>query len=166
MKQYSAEKLRNVALIGHGSEGKTALAEAMLFFTGAIDRMGRVEDGNTVTDFDVEETKRTISISAALAPVEWKGCKINIIDAPGYFDFEGEQVQALHMADAGLVVVGAMSGVAVGTEKALDRCAAMGKPAMIYINQMDRGKRGVFKIPASASGKLRHIHRTRYDPNR
>lgn len=138
MKQYSADKLRNIAIIGHGSEGKTTLAEAMLFSAGAIDRMGRVEDKNTVTDYDEEENKRTISISAALAPVEWNGCKINVIDAPGYFDFEGEQVQALHMADAGLVVVGAMSGIAVGTEKAMDRCAAMGKPVLMHINQMDR----------------------------
>ena len=138
MKPYSAEQLRNIALVGHGSEGKTTLAEAMLFYTGAIDRMGRVEDGNTTTDFDAEEIKRTISISAALAPVEWSGCKINVIDAPGYFDFEGEQVQALRLADAGLVVVGSMSGVAVGTEKALANCKAMGLPAMIFINQMDR----------------------------
>ncbi len=138
MKPYSAEQLRNIALVGHGSEGKTTLTEAMLFYTGAIDRMGRVEDGNTVTDFDAEEIKRTISISSALAPVEWGGCKINVIDAPGYFDFEGEQLQALRLADAGLVVVGAMSGIAVGTEKALAHCKAMGLPSMIFINQMDR----------------------------
>ena len=93
MKHYSAENLRNIALVGHGSEGKTTLAEAMLFNAGAIDRMGRVEDGSTVTDFDTEEIKRKISLSAAFAPVEWHNCKLNIIDAPGYFDFIGEQLQ-------------------------------------------------------------------------
>jgi elongation factor G len=138
MKQYTAEHIRNIALVGHGGEGKTTLAEAMLFTTGAIDRMGRVEDGNTVTDFDAEENKRTISISTALAPVEHNGCKVNVIDAPGYFDFEGEQLQALRLADAALVVVGVLSGIAVGTEKSLNLCKSMGLPAIIFINQMDR----------------------------
>ncbi|MBS6943137.1 MAG: elongation factor G, partial [Clostridiales bacterium] len=94
MKIYSAENVRNIAVVGHGSEGKTTLVEAALFKAGHLDRMGRVEDGTTTTDYDPEETKRHISISTALAPVEWKETKINLIDAPGYFDFVGEQLQA------------------------------------------------------------------------
>ncbi|MBE5781030.1 MAG: elongation factor G [Clostridiales bacterium] len=138
MKNYTAQFLRNVAIVGHGSEGKTSLTEAFLYNAGLIDRMGKVEDGNTVSDYDAEETRRTISISAALAPVEHKDVKINFIDAPGYFDFVGEQVQAMKLADSALIVVGAMSGIAVGTEKAWDMCNKYGMPRMIFVNQMDR----------------------------
>ena len=138
MKHYSAENLRNIALVGHGSEGKTTLAEAMLFNAGAIDRMGRVEDGSTVTDFDTEEIKRKISISAAFAPVEWHNCKLNIIDAPGYFDFVGEQLQALRLADSALIVIGAVSGLTVGAEKAYELCEECAKPRAFFINQIDR----------------------------
>lgn len=138
MKNYTAENLRNIAIIGHGSEGKTTLTEAMLYQAGLIDRMGRVEDGTTTTDYDPEEIKRQISISTAFAPVEWKGCKINLIDVPGYFDFAGEMVQAMRLADAALIVVGAVSGVAVGTEKAWEMCSKDHKPRMIFVNQMDR----------------------------
>lgn len=138
MQHYSADKLRNIALVGHGGEGKTTLAEAMLFHAGAIDRMGRVEDGSTTTDFDAEENKRKISISAALAPVEWKGSKINVVDAPGYFDFIGEQMQALRLCDAGLILIDAVSDLSVGAEKAYDMCRSFGYPVMFFINQMDR----------------------------
>ena len=136
MKNYTAENLRNIAIIGHGSEGKTTLTEAMLYQAGLIDRMGRVEDGTTTTDYDPEEIKRQISISTAFAPVEWKGCKINLIDVPGYFDFAGEMVQAMRLADAALIVVGAVSGVAVGTEKAWEMCSKDHKPRMIFVNQI------------------------------
>ncbi|PWL43453.1 MAG: elongation factor G [Bacillota bacterium] len=138
MKNYNAQSLRNVAIVGHGSEGKTTLTEAIMFNAGLIDRMGKVEDGNTVSDYDAEEIRRGISISASLAPVEHKDVKINFIDAPGYFDFVGEMVQAMHLADSALIVVGAMSGVAVGTEKAWDMCEKKGMPRMIFVNQMDR----------------------------
>ena len=138
MKNYNAQSLRNVAIVGHGSEGKTTLTEAIMFNAGLIDRMGKVEDGNTVSDYDAEEIRRGISISASLAPVEHKDVKINFIDAPGYFDFVGEMVQAMHLADSALIVVGAMSGVAVGTEKAWEMCEKKGMPRMIFVNQMDR----------------------------
>lgn len=138
MKNYNAQSLRNVAIVGHGSEGKTTLTEAIMFNAGLIDRMGKVEDGNTVSDYDAEEIRRGISISASLAPVEHKDVKINFIDAPGYFDFVGEMVQAMHLADSALIVVGAMSGIAVGTEKAWDMCEKKGMPRMIFVNQMDR----------------------------
>ncbi|MBQ9988997.1 MAG: elongation factor G [Clostridia bacterium] len=153
MKVYAADKLRNVALVGHGSEGKTILAEAMLFTSGAIDRMGRVEDGNTVSDYDTEEVKRTISISASLIPVEWNDYKVNIIDAPGYFDFEGEQLQALRLADSAMIVVGGVSGMAVGTEKAYEKCRAMGLPSMVFVNQMDREHADYQKVIAGLQEK-------------
>ena len=122
MKDYVAANIRNIAVLGHGSEGKTTLVEALLYLTGVTDRQGRVEDGTTVTDFDPEETKRHISISAAIAPVEYKDVKINLIDVPGYFDFEGETAGALSAADACVIVVGALSGAPVGAEKAWAAC--------------------------------------------
>lgn len=138
MNNLSARDIRNIAVIGHGSEGKTMLTEAMLFNAGVIDRLGRVEDGTTTTDYDPEEIKRQISISAALAPLKWNGRKINIIDVPGYFDFVGEMIQALRVADGAIIVVGAVSGLAVGTEKAWDYCEEYDIPKVIFINQMDR----------------------------
>ena len=111
-----SEQVRNVVLVGHGGSGKTALAEALLFTAGVTTRMGRVEDGNTVTDFDPEEISRGSSVNLALAPFEWDGCKINIIDTPGYSDFLGEVKAALRAADLALFVVSAVDGVEVQTE--------------------------------------------------
>ena len=105
MKDYKTEDIRNVVLIGHGGTGKTTLAEAMLFASGAINRLGRVEDGTTTSDYDPDEVKRTISINLALLPCEWKGKKINVIDAPGYADFAGEMKAAVRAADAAVVLV-------------------------------------------------------------
>ena len=116
MKDYKTEDIRNVVLIGHGGTGKTTLAEAMLFASGAINRLGRVEEGTTTSDFDPDEIKRTISINLALLPCEWKDKKINVIDAPGYADFVGEMKAAIHAADAAVVLVDASAGVEVGTE--------------------------------------------------
>ena len=116
MKEYTTENVRNIALIGHGSSGKTMLAEAMLFASKAIKRLGSVEDGTTVTDFDEEEVRRNISLSLATAPVEWKKIKINLLDTPGDTDFVGEVRSALRVADLALSVVDAASGVEVGTE--------------------------------------------------
>lgn len=138
MSSYVTRNIRNVGLIGHGGEGKTTLTEAMLFNAKVIDRFGRVDDGTTTTDFDPEEIKRKISINAALAPFEWNGHKINIIDVPGYFDFVGEMIEALRVVDAAVIVVGAVSGVMVGTEKAWDYCNEYNLPVMIFVNQMDR----------------------------
>lgn len=130
--------IRNIALMGHGSEGKTTFAEAMLFAAGVLDRQGRVEDGTTVTDFEQEEIKRGISISAAIAPVEWNGKMINFIDTPGYFDFVGELIGPLHVVDTALIILSGVSGMAVGTEKAWKYAVENNVGRMFVINQMDR----------------------------
>ena len=117
MKVYDAPSIRNVALVGHGGSGKTSLAAAMLFDAGAVNRLGRVDDGTTVTDFDPDEIERKISLQAALAFAEWKKAKINLIDTPGYANFLPEARAGLRVADAAIVVVDAVSGVEVQTEK-------------------------------------------------
>ena len=131
------DKIRNVCLLGHGGDGKTALIEAALYYTKGTDRYGTAEEGTTVCDYDPEEIKRKITISTAVAPVEWKGCKINFIDTPGYFDFLGEVKQALSVSDLALIVVDAKAGVQVGTEKAWQMATEMGVPKMIFVNGMD-----------------------------
>ncbi|MEG1560488.1 MAG: elongation factor G [Clostridia bacterium] len=146
MKDYSRENILNIGVFGHGGEGKTTLTEAMLFNAGLLDRMGRVEDGSTVTDYDPEEIKRTISIGAAIAPYEWKDKKINIIDAPGFFDFYGEVVEAMTLADSAVIVVGSVSGPVVGTEKSMTMCKKMNKPRIIVVNQMDRENANFIKV--------------------
>ena len=118
MKVYPSAKIRNVALVGHGGSGKTSLAEALLFVTGAIPRLGRVEDGNTVCDFDPEEERRGISVAMALAPFEHDGHKVNVLDTPGYADFVGDVAAALRVADLAVFVVSAVEGVEVQTEMA------------------------------------------------
>jgi elongation factor G len=138
MKEYKTDQIRNVVLLGHGSAGKTTLAEAMLYKSGALNRMGKVEDGSTVTDFDEEEIRRHISLSLSLAPCEWQKSKINVLDTPGYTDFVGEVISAIHVADVGLVLVDAVSGVEVGTELVWTRADARALPRMVFINKMDR----------------------------
>lgn len=138
MADYLTKDIRNIALMGHGSEGKTTLAESMLFAAGNIDRQGRVEDGTTTTDFDPEETKRGISISGAMAPVEWKKTKINLIDLPGYFDFVGESFGPLSVVRTVAIVVSSVGGISVGAEKAWDAASKAGAGRMIIVNQMDR----------------------------
>lgn len=135
---YQAKKIRNAALIGHGGDGKTTLTEAILFSMGAVDRQGRVEDGTTVSDSDPEEIRRRISISAALVPVEYKGCKINLLDCPGYFDFAGEEYGALSVCEMAVIVMSAVSGIQVGTEKALALTKKRAMARMLFVNQMDR----------------------------
>ena len=137
MADYQTENIRNIALLGHGSEGKTTLTEAMLFAAGHVDRQGKVEDGSATTDFDPEELKRHISLSAAVAPVEWKGTKINVIDVPGYFDFIGEMMGPLRVVETAGIVVGAVSGLTVGAEKAWDNAKKNNVSAMFIINRMD-----------------------------
>jgi elongation factor G len=146
MKNYTTDKIRNIGMIGHGGDGKTTLTEAMLFNSGATDRIGRVEDGTTTTDYDPEEVKRQISISAALAPLEWNNHKINVIDIPGYFDFIGEMVGSLKVVDSACIVAGAVSGVIVGTEKAWDYCKEHNIPRLIFVNQMDRENANFMKV--------------------
>ena len=138
MKDYQSQYIRNIAIVGHGGEGKTTLAEALLWTTGAIDRMGRVEDGNTASDYDAEEIKRQFSISTAVTPVEWKDHKINFIDIPGYFDFIGEMMGPLRIVDAALVVIDAVTGLSVGAEKAMAYTAKHSIPRAIFVNGMDR----------------------------
>ncbi|MBE5787446.1 MAG: elongation factor G [Clostridiales bacterium] len=137
MADYLTDKIRNIALIGHGGEGKTTLTEAMLYAAGHVDRQGKVEDGSAATDFDPEEVKRHISLSAAVAPVEWKGTKINVIDVPGYFDFIGEAMGALRVVETAGIVVGAVSGLTVGAEKAWDNAKKNGVSPMFIVNRMD-----------------------------
>ncbi len=138
MKEYTTDQIRNIVLLGHGSSGKTSLAEAMLYTSGAINRMGKVEDGTTVTDFDEEETRRHISLSLALAPVEWGGCKLNIIDTPGYTDFIGEVISGVLVADLAMVLVDPVSGVEVGTEVVWAEADKQDLPRFVVINKMNR----------------------------
>ncbi len=138
MKTFATPQIRNVALIGHGGSGKTTLTEALLFTAGAIPRMGRVEDGNTVADFDPEEHRRGISVSLSLAPVEYEGHKINILDTPGYADFIGDVVAAIHAADIAVFVVSAVEGVEVQTEIAWRLAAQRNIPRAIFVNKLDR----------------------------
>lgn len=138
MKRYSGEAIRNVALAGHQGSGKTSLTEAMLFDAGAIDRLGRVDEGTAKTDFDPEEQRRRISINLALAPVEWHGCKINVLDTPGYLDFIGEVGSAMRVADAAVIVIPAPSGVEVGAEAAWELATEHQLPKLLFVNKMDR----------------------------
>lgn len=138
MKTYPTSNIRNVAILGHSGSGKTTLTEAMAYNAGIIDRMGRVEDGSTISDYDSEEVKRAISINATTVPMEYGGHKINIIDVPGYFDFFGEAVSSLRVSDAAVLVLDALSGIEVGTEKDWEMIENENIPAILVINKMDR----------------------------
>ncbi|MBQ6476370.1 MAG: elongation factor G [Clostridia bacterium] len=138
MKSYQTKQIRNIAIVGHSGEGKTTLTEAMLYNAKAIDRMGKVENGTTVSDYDPEEAKRQISISASIAPLEWKDHKINVIDVPGYFDFVGEMAASMRVADAAVILVHGVSGPAVGTEKAWQYCKKYNLGRIFFVNNMDR----------------------------
>jgi len=137
MKDYSPKNLRNICLMSHGGAGKTTLAEAMLYNAGALDRFGKVLDGTTTTDFDPEEIRRKISVSTAVAPCEWKDCKINVIDTPGYFDFVGEVKQGIRVAEGAVILVPAKGGVAVGTEKSWEYAREQNIARMFFISKMD-----------------------------
>lgn len=154
MKNYTAANIRNIGVFGHGGEGKTTLTEAMLYNAGLLERIGKVENGSTATDYDPEEVKRSISINAALAPFEWKDIKVNLIDAPGFFDFYGEVTAAMELADAALIVVGAVSGPVVGAEKAMAMSKKAGKARMMVINQMDRENANFDKVMAEVNEKF------------
>jgi elongation factor G len=138
VKQYSAENIRNIGLFSHGGAGKTSLAESMLFVSKATTRLGKVEDGNTTTDFDPDEVKRRMSISVAVAPVEWNGVKLNIVDTPGYADFRGEVCSALSVVDSALILLDASAGVEVGSEQAWQLAGRNNVQRLIVINKMDR----------------------------
>jgi len=137
MKVYSSNEIRNVAVLGHSGCGKTTLVEAALSVAGATSRMGKVEDGNTVSDYDPEEIRRGVSINMSVVPVEWRDRKINFVDTPGYFDFAGDVKQALAAVDAVLIMVSARAGVEVGTELAWEYAQEMGLPCFLFVNGMD-----------------------------
>lgn len=154
MKDYKTKNLRNIGIIGHSGSGKTTLAEAILYYTKASDRFGKVEDGTTVSDYDTEEKKRKISISTSIAPCEWEDIKINLVDMPGYFDFVGEVIQGLRAVDLSMIVLSGVSGIQVGTEKAWDYVNDHKLPRAFYINKLDRENSNFEKVLASLKDKF------------
>lgn len=137
MNVYTTDKIRNVVLLGHGGSGKTSLAEAMAYMAGLTSRMGKVEDGNTISDYQKEEQARKISLGTSVIPVEWQGYKLNILDTPGFFDFAGEVEEAMLAAGAAIIVVSGKAGVEVGTERAWDLCEKYHLPRIFYVDEMD-----------------------------
>ena len=137
MKVYKTQDIRNVVILGHGGCGKTSLAESMAHVTGVTNRLGRVEDGNTISDYDKEEIKRKFSISTSVIPIEWQFWKINLLDTPGYLDFVGEVEEALSAADGAIIVINGKAGVEAGTEKAWDFCEKYGVPRVFFVTNMD-----------------------------
>lgn len=154
MKNYKTKNLRNVGIIGHSGSGKTTLTEAILYYTKATDRFGKIEEGNTVSDYDSEEKKRKISISASIAACEWEDTKINLVDMPGYFDFIGETIQGLRAVDVAMIVVSSLSGIQVGTEKAWDYVNDHKLPRAFYINKLDRENSDFDKVLAALKDKF------------
>ncbi len=166
MDVYRTDEIRNVVLMGHGGCGKTSLVEAMAYVSGISKRMGKVTDGNTISDFDKEEQKRTFSISTTLVPIEWEKAKINILDTPGYFDFVGEVEEAVSAADAAVIVVSGKSGVEVGTEKAWELCDKYNLPRMIYVTGMDQEDADFHKIVDELTEKYGKVIAPCYQPIR
>lgn len=154
----SQNDIRNIALIGHSGEGKTSLAEAILYNAGALDRLGKVDDGNSTMDFDQEEISRKISISLSVANCNYKGKKINIIDVPGYFDFECEMLEALAVADSAVIVTGATGSLTVGTEKALEYCGEHKIPCMIFVNGIDKENANYAATVDAIKAKFPKVH--------
>ncbi len=137
MSVYTTDSIRNVVLLGHGGSGKTSLTEAMAYVSGLTNRIGKVTDGTTISDYDKEEIKRKFSINTSIVPIVWKDTKINILDTPGYFDFIGEVEEAVAVADAAIIVVSGKAGVEVGTEKAWEMCEKYKIPRMFFVTEMD-----------------------------
>jgi elongation factor G len=154
MRSYGPDKIRNVGLFGHGGSGKTTLTEALLLTAKATTRAGRVEDGNTVSDYDPDEQKRQMSINLAVAPIEWKDTKINIIDAPGYADFAGDVAAAMRVLDGAILVMDAAGGVEVGTEAAWEMAVAAKLPRIIFVNKLDRENANFFRTVEQAQELL------------
>ena len=134
MRNYDSKHILNIALAGHKGSGKTSVAESMLYLTGNVSRLGKIEEGNTSLDYDPEEVKRKSSVLTAVAPVEWKNTKINLIDTPGLFDFAGGIAEGMRAAESVLVVVSGKDGVDVGTEKVVNMATEMGKTKMFFVN--------------------------------
>lgn len=146
MKQYSANKIRNIAVVGHAGSGKTTLVEALLFSNGASDRLGNIADGNTVSDYDAEEIKRKASINLAVTPYEYNDIKVNLLDAPGLFDFTTGMYEAIRAAECALVTVSGKSGITVGARKAYKRAKNAGKSRVIFVSKMDRDSADFYKV--------------------
>ena len=137
MDVFRTDRIRNVVLLGHGGAGKTSLVEAMAYLSGITSRLGKVTDGNTVSDYDKEEIKRKFSISTSVVPIIWGKVKINVLDTPGYFDFVGEVEEAVAAADAAIIVVSGKDGIQVGTQKAWELCEKYKLPRMFFVTEMD-----------------------------
>jgi len=152
MKVYDATGIRNVAIVGHGGCGKTQLVSTMLFVAGAVNRLGKVDDGTTVTDFDEEEIARKHTLSSSLAYAEWQKTKINIIDTPGFANFLTDARAALRVVEAAILVVDAVAGVEVQTEKLWAEAAALGLPRLVVVNKLERER-------ASLDRTLETVHR-------
>ena len=144
--KYASNNIRNILIAGHAGSGKTTLTEALVYFSGAAERMGRVEDGTTISDFDPEEAKRKASLSASVVPVEYEGIKYNLIDAPGLFDFEAGEYEGIRAAESVLVCVSGRSGVTVGAEKAFQLARKNGKATMVFVSKCDLENANYFKI--------------------
>ncbi len=151
MAEFASDKIRNVTILGHGSSGKTSLVEALLFNGGGSSRVGRVEDGSTVADWDPEEQRRGISINLSVVPVQFEDTKLNLVDTPGYLDFVGEVISGLGVSEAGLVLLDSVAGVEVGTELAWEQLDGVNKPRLIFVNKMDRENANFETAVASAT---------------
>jgi len=154
MEQVTMENIRNVTLLSHSGAGKTSLSEAILFNAKAINRLGRVDEGNTTSDYDPDEIKRKISINLTILPHVWQGVKINLLDTPGYSDFVGEVKSALRVSEGAVIVICATSGIEVGTEQVWQYCEEAGLPRLIFINKMDRENADFFKVVESAQSRF------------
>src|ERR671911_2130995 len=143
---YEPGKIRNVAVVGHRGVGKTSLVEALLFQTGMVNRLGTIETGTTVTDWDDEEQKRQMSLSSSLAHLEWQGRKINLVDAPGDPGFQGDAIAALRVVEGALFVASAVMGVEVGTQRLWKRAQELGLSRVLFINMLDRERADFFRV--------------------
>ncbi len=166
MKVYRTDEIRNVVLLGHGGSGKTSLVEAMAYVSGATNRLGTIDGGNTISDFDKEEQKRKFSTSTSLVPIEWEKAKINILDTPGYFDFIGEVEEAVSAADAAVIVVSGKAGVQVGTEKAWELCDKYNLPRMVYVTEMDVDDASFRQVVADLTEKYGKVIAPHFAPIR
>ena len=166
MKVYRTDEIRNVVLLGHGGSGKTSLVEAMAYVSGATNRLGTIDGGNTISDFDKEEQKRKFSTSTSLVPIEWAKAKINILDTPGYFDFVGEVEEAVSAADAAVIVVSGKAGVQVGTEKAWELCDKYNLPRMVYVTEMDVDDASFRQVVADLTEKYGKVIAPHFAPIR
>ncbi len=166
MKVYRTDEIRNVVLLGHGGSGKTSLVEAMAYVSGATNRLGTIDGGNTISDFDKEEQKRKFSTSTSLVPIEWEKAKINILDTPGYFDFVGEVEEAVSAADAAVIVVSGKAGVQVGTEKAWELCDKYNLPRMVYVTEMDVDDASFRQVVADLTEKYGKVIAPHFAPIR